>query len=279
MGWFITSSWDRLSGIALFGIAITYAALFGGLGVRLFRQLATRIPGGILVAVAVCMTPLAVYGIERQMGWWSCGEPTAPTPAFILVSRQLGADGDRRPSSLPHSPSARIRFPFLTAPAARTRIRYLVDGAIRPRFSWGALDQSHRRVLAIWVPVGLVMLLVAIPSGRRIRTGLFVSFCLFSSTTGGLTLLGDGSQLGKAIYCRLHLLLMLLAVLLQRKVFLIFGAFGAIRVPAGRGRGLLRNSAWVHRVAYRDRCAVWGPPPAPSTSETRHFELREGCVR
>jgi hypothetical protein len=45
MGWFVTSNWDRLSGIDLFGIALAYAALFGGLGVRLFRQLPTRVPG------------------------------------------------------------------------------------------------------------------------------------------------------------------------------------------------------------------------------------------
>src|SRR5271168_3476853 len=75
MGWFVTTSWDRLSGITLFAIAAAYAALFGGVGLRLFRQAATRVPGGLLVAVAVCMTPLAVYGLELQMRWWPGANP------------------------------------------------------------------------------------------------------------------------------------------------------------------------------------------------------------
>jgi hypothetical protein len=69
MGWFITSAWDSLSGLTIFAVALVYALIFGGVGVMLYGKPATRIPGGLLTAVAVCMTPLAVYGIERQMGW------------------------------------------------------------------------------------------------------------------------------------------------------------------------------------------------------------------
>ncbi|MFP5250452.1 MAG: DUF2157 domain-containing protein, partial [Acidobacteriota bacterium] len=70
MGWFVTSAWDRLSGTTIVAIAAGYAVAFGAAGFRLYRSASTRIPGGLLVTVAVCMTPLAVYGIERAIGWW-----------------------------------------------------------------------------------------------------------------------------------------------------------------------------------------------------------------
>ncbi len=79
MGWFITNAWERLSGLTISAVAIAYGILFGVVGLRLFRKTSTKIPGGLLVAVAVCMTPLAVYGLERAMGWWPASDPGSYT--------------------------------------------------------------------------------------------------------------------------------------------------------------------------------------------------------
>jgi hypothetical protein len=69
-------------------------------------------------------------------------------------------------------------------------------------------------------------------------------FYLFGLLTlsGGLTLMGDGNQLGKAIYCLIHLLLIALSILLQRKAFLIFGAIGTFAYLMGEAEGYFRNS-------------------------------------
>jgi hypothetical protein len=239
MGWFITSSWDRLSGIALFGIAIAYAALFGGLGVRLFRQLATRIPGGILVTVAICMTPLAVYGVERQMGWWPAANPLAYTNFHSCI------DGNwvlmELATFLLAALALRwVRFPFITAPAAYA-LWYLSMDVTALLF--GAHWTFHQEC---WISAcfGLMMLLVAYLLEGASELDFSFWFYLFGllTFTGGLTLLGDGSQLGKAIYCLLDLLMMLLSVLLQRKVFLVFGAIGVFVYLMDEAESYFRNS-------------------------------------
>ena len=117
MGWFVTSAWDQLSGPAIAGIAIAYALLFGTVGSRLFRSASTRIPGGLLVTVAVCMTPLAVYGVERAMGWWPATDPGSYTRFHPLIN---GSWVVMEIATVIVSAAAltRIKFPFLTAPAA-----------------------------------------------------------------------------------------------------------------------------------------------------------------
>jgi len=60
LGWFITEGWDAFTGWQLATIAAGYAAVFCLVGRRLWLKPLFRIPGGLLVTVAVCMTPLAV---------------------------------------------------------------------------------------------------------------------------------------------------------------------------------------------------------------------------
>src|SRR5437660_7651308 len=69
MGWLMTLGWENFGGKGIFLIATLYGFFFAMAGLRLMAQPQTRIPGGLLVTVAVCMTPLAVYGFERMTGW------------------------------------------------------------------------------------------------------------------------------------------------------------------------------------------------------------------
>jgi hypothetical protein len=221
MGWFVTNAWDRLSGLTLTAIAVTYAILFGGIGFRLFRQTATRIPGGLLVAVAVCMTPMAVYGFERQFGWWPATNPGSYTnfhpridPSWILmeIATILVAASALR----------WVRFAFITAPAAYALWYLSMDATA---FIFGVHWTFHQEC---WISVcfGLLMLTTAYLLDGKSEVDFSFWFYLFGllTFTGGLTLMGDGNQLGKAIYCLVHLLLITLSVILQRRAFLVFGA-------------------------------------------------------
>src|ERR1700733_5629138 len=95
MGWFVTSAWGRLSGPAIAGIAIAYALLFGAVGLRLFHSASTRMPGGLLVTVAVCMT--AAGGVRYR----TCPGVVAGDGSRFLYALpspdpwKLGRDGDR----------------------------------------------------------------------------------------------------------------------------------------------------------------------------------------
>jgi hypothetical protein len=239
MGWFITSAWDTLSGLTIFAVALAYAVAFGTLGILLYRRPATLIPGGLLATVAVCMTPLAVYGIERKLGWWPAADPGGYANfhpwingSWVIMEAVtiLGAAIFLR----------YVRFPFLTAPAAYALWYMSMDGT---DLLFGRQSTFHQRC---WISVafGVVMLAVGFFADGETDRDFAFWFYLFGLLTfsGGLTLLGDGNQLGKAIYCLIHLGLIVLSVILQRRAFLVFGALGVFVYLVGEAEGYFRNS-------------------------------------
>jgi hypothetical protein len=239
MGWFITNAWDSLHGLTIFAIAAVYALVFGATGAALYRKPATRIPGGLLVTVAVCMTPLAVYGIERQLGWWPSTDPGSYTNfhpyihgSWLLmeaVTILVAAIALRY-----------IRFAFITAPAAYALWYMSMDAtALLFARTWTFHEEC-------WISIifGLIMLITAYVADRETDVDLAFWFYLFGllAFCGGLTLLGDGDQLRKAIYCLINLTLMVLAIILQRRAFLVFGAIGVFIYLANEATGYFRNS-------------------------------------
>jgi hypothetical protein len=74
MGLFTNAAFNALGGWALASIAVAYAAGFAALGRALWRKPETRTPGGLAIAVAVSMTPLAVYGVQDALNLWSLAD-------------------------------------------------------------------------------------------------------------------------------------------------------------------------------------------------------------
>ena len=239
MGWFVTSAWDRLSGPAITGIAIAYAVLFGAVGLRLFRSASTRIPGGLLVTVAACMTPLAVYGIERALGWWPATDPGSYTRFHPLIhgSWVVMEIATVIVSALALS---KVRFPFITAPAAYALWFLSMDATA---LLFGKRWTIHQEC---WISVifGLLMITAGylLDGARELDFAFW--FYLFGVLTfsGGLTLMGNGGQFSKAMYCPIHLFMMFVAVLLRRKVFLIFGGIGVFFYLANEAETYFKNS-------------------------------------
>ena len=239
MGWFVTNAWDTLSGFTITAIATAYGILFGAVGVSLFRKASTKIPGGLLAAVAVCMTPMAVYGIERAAGWWPAADPGSYTHFHPYIHGSWVAM--ECATILVAAIALRfVRFPFITAPAAYA-LWYMSMDATALLFgkSW-----TFHQECWISVAFGGVMLICAYILDGISDLDFAFWFYLFGvlTFTGGLTLLGDGSQAGKAIYCLIHLAMMVVAVILQRNVFLIFGAIGVFAYLMGEAEGYFRNS-------------------------------------
>jgi hypothetical protein len=239
MGWFVTNAWDRLSGLTLSAIAIAYGVLFGGAGARLFRKAATKVPGGLLVAVAVCVTPMAVYGFERAAGWWPESDPGsyANFHPYINGSWVLMECVTVLVAALALK---FVRFPFITAPAAYA-LWYLSMDATALIF--GAHWTFHQEC---WISVifGAAMLIVAYLLDGVSELDFSFWFYLFGllAFTGGLSFMGSGSQLGRALYCLIHLALMALAIFLQRRVFLVFGAIGVFVYLATEAEEYFRDS-------------------------------------
>ena len=239
MGWFMTSGWDRFEGWQLFAIAGGYAVIFVIVGRRLWARPMFRIAAGLLLTMAVCMVPLAVYGLERQFHLWPAADPGSYTrfhpyinASWVLMEVATVAASVVALRFFP--------FPFLTAPAAYA-LWYMSMDATALMFgkTWG-WEQECR----ISVAFGLVMLIAAFLVDRRTKLDFAFWGYLFGLLTfsGGLSLLGSGSQLAKLGYCVIHLGMIVIALLLERRVFLIFGGLGVFTYLCSEAYGYFRNS-------------------------------------
>lgn len=225
MGWFMTNAWEALGGAGIFAISIIYAAGFVGLGYRGWDRPGLRVPSGLLITMGVCMTPLAVYGLQRWLGIWGFDDPgeyrsfhrwikggwffmELATIATGLIALRF------------------FKFPFLTAPVAFALWYMSMD--ITPIIS-GVDDYiwDQRKIVSMWF--GLAMIMGSYFIDRRTTADFTFWSYLYGVIAfwGGLTLMESDSELSKFIYFLINVMMMGMSVFLQRKVFLVFGAIGS----------------------------------------------------
>jgi hypothetical protein len=224
MGWLMNLGWERFGGLGIFLLATCYAVLFVFAGQALWFKENLTIPGGLLFTLAVWMTPLAIYGLERAMGVWPQGAPDNFQSYHIWVKGSwiLMEVGTVIAGLIALK---FIRFPFLTFPIAFSLWYMSMDLTPllvgKPEFTW-----QER----LWVSLcfGLLILLVTYLVDRRTRDDYAFWGYLFGlmAFLGGMSLMESGSEWKKFLYCLLNVGLIILAVFLQRRVFVVFGAAG-----------------------------------------------------
>jgi hypothetical protein len=235
MGWFMTLGWERFGGGGIFLISCVYALLFALTGRTLWYKENLVVPGGLLFTLAVWMTPLAVYGLERMVGFWPSSDPGTFRDfhewirgSWILM--ELG-------TILTGLIALRfIRFPFLTFPVSFALWYMSMD--LTPLIVGSSAFSWHAR---LWTSAifGLVMLMFAYVVDRRTDVDYAFWLYLFGTMAfwGGLSLMESGSEVSKFIYCLVNVGLMVLSVFLDRRVFMVFGALGVF--------GYLGHLSWT----------------------------------
>jgi len=224
MGWFMTLAWEQFGGGGICVISAMYALCFVLTGRSLWQQRHLKVPGGLLVTLAVWMTPLAIYGLERLSGIWPQGDPGTYRDFHIWVK---GSWFLMEVGTIIASLVALkfVRFPFLTFPIAfalwymSMDLTPLLFGKME--FSW-----DERLWVSLWF--GLAMLAAAYWIDQRTEEDYAYWGYLFGLLAfwGGLSLMESGSQWKKFLYCLINVALMFLSVLLQRRVFIVSGALG-----------------------------------------------------
>lgn len=233
MGWFMSLAWERFGGGGIFLVAVAYGVCFAFAGRRLRRQSDLSVPGGLLFTVAVCMTPLAIYGLERLTGIWP---QTSPHPfggqgavgCWVLMEAATVVSGL---IALRY-----VRFPFLTAPIAFSLWRMSMD--LAPLlFGRETLYVNEGQLVSLWF--GAALLVVSGAIDRRTKDDYAFWGYLFGALAFwcGLSFLETESESLELLYCLINVGLMILSVLLERRVFIVFGAAGV--------------SSYLIRLAYR----------------------------
>jgi hypothetical protein len=227
MGWFMTRAWEHLGGLGLFGVAIGYAVCFLIVGSKFWKKPELRIPGGLLVTMAVCMAPLATYGLERWTGFWPANDPGAYARfhPYINGSWLIMEVGTVLAGLLA---LRYFRFPFITAPIAFA-LWYMSMDLIHLISGSGYLGwQEKANISAVF---GALMLIAAYAVDLRTNASDFAFWSyLFGLMIfwGGLTSMESHSEVGRFVYCVINLFLIVCSVALRRRAFIVFGGLGVM---------------------------------------------------
>jgi len=224
MKWFMTLGWERFGGGGILAISLSYATIFAGIGWLLWNKPGLRIPGGLLVTVAVCMTPLAIYGFQRMAGLWPQKDPGDYTEYYYWI--QGGWFAMEVGTIVAGLIALRfVRFPFITAPIAFTLWFMSMD--LTPLI-YGERYYDEQGYQMVSLVFGLIVLVGAYLVDRRTQEDYAFWGYLFGTFAfwGGLTMFEGGTEFEWALYAGLNLLMVLVSVLLDRRVFIVFGALG-----------------------------------------------------
>lgn len=213
-------AWTRYGEFALLALALAYGLGFFVAGDRQWRRQPLQVPGGLLIALAVGMVPLIVLTLQRVLGLW------APASGLELAdwgnSGKLPAEAATAIAGV--AAILRYRFPFILCLPIAAFWMLLMDGigVVYPGAAYGNLY--------LWTTVGYAGALVVVGWLIDGRTERDLSFWLYLIGLLGLwgsmsILFADGDVSG-VVYCLGSLLLMLGAVLFQRRAFAVFGGLG-----------------------------------------------------
>lgn len=239
MSLFITLGWERFGGWGLAGIALAYGSGSLWLGrLLLGRQLA--LPAGILMALAVSLTPLAVYGVQHALGWWAGDVPYRDYHQLI----------DWRWMMMELATLAcgvvllwRYRLPFIMLPVAVTLWYMSMD--LAPYLAGlEHADWTLSRLVSIYF--GLLMLGLAfwvdVRSGRQPDFAFWLYLFGGLAFWGGLSLLDSDSELGKFGYLCVNLLLIACGTALARRVLAVLGGLGVAMYLGHLAYSVFRDS-------------------------------------
>ncbi len=224
MGWFMTAAWEDLGGVGIFAIAALYMAAFWFLGYRFWNRPGGRVPGGLMVAVCVSITPLAVYGLQRWLGFWQGDDPGTYRDFHIWI-KSGWFTMELATVAVGLLALRVVPFGFVTAPIAfalwymSMDLTPIIAGA--DDFNW-----DLRKIVSVWF--GLAMIAGAFAVDRRTREDFAFWGYLFGLIAfwGGLSLMNSDTELNKFLYFLINVVLIFAAVFLRRRAFLVFGALG-----------------------------------------------------
>jgi hypothetical protein len=226
---FITNAWDKLRGGNMLMLSIFLLLLGLSLTHNLLRSKA-HIPAGIMATFSLALVPLAVYNLQIMLGYfpdkpihyrdfnylinwcWLIMEFATILAGVIMIYF--------------------YRTPFLLFPISVV-LWYMSMDLYPFLFSNPAYIFNSADYRANFSTIfGIFMLLAAIGVDLKSESRKDYAFWLYIfgviTFWGGLTCHQDSTEFSRFIYCTINFLLIFLGVLLNRRVFAVFGAIGIL---------------------------------------------------
>jgi hypothetical protein len=227
MGLFSTLAFSQMGAPALLATALAYAGAFVFVGHHLWHERGLPTPGGLLIAAAVSMTPLAIFSLQDLLGWWGGLDKPGNYKDFYIWIK-----GGFVPMEVGTILAALLalrfyRFPFILFIAAMALWFMSMDLAEWLTGSAAGWDARRKISLAF----GLVLIPVAWAVDLRRRDadfGFWLHLVGIVTFWGGLTFQESSNEFAKFLYFLINLGLIGLSVFLSRRVYAVFGGIGAM---------------------------------------------------
>lgn len=220
---FMNLSWEAWGGAGIVLLAIAYAAI----GLALTHSFAgknLKIPAGICATFVVCLTPLAIYGLQQWLGIWPDNSHYRDYHRYLQwhwLYMELGT------LTVGVAMAWRYKYPFLILPIAVTLWYMTMD--ITAMLTGGDYYWDLRKIVSMYS--GLLMIALAFWVDIRSRHTADYAFWIYIfgvlAFWGGMSAQYSDSELAKLIYFSINIVMIGVGVLLVRRVFVIFGAIGS----------------------------------------------------
>jgi hypothetical protein len=231
MGLFSNAAFNALGGYALTATALIYAAGFVTLGAYLWRTPDLRTPAGLSIAVAVAMTPLAIYGVQDALNIWAADKPKDYQSFFPLIS----ASWVYMEAGTVVTAVVALRFfpfPFIVMVAAialwfmSMDLAALLAKLYAPN-DWLS-DWELRRRVSLYFGAAMILIAWALDVKRPAAGDFGFWLHLFGALAfwGAISASSDAAEIGKVVYCILNIALIFFAIFLNRRIYAVLGTIG-----------------------------------------------------
>jgi hypothetical protein len=219
---FMNLGWEMYGGWGILFLSVCYAIL----GLALTHKCAQKgyfIPAGICATFVIALTPLGIYGLQQGMGWWpdnSVYHDFHVSIKWHWIFMELGT------LAMGIILAWIYRYPFMIMPIAVTLWYISMD--LTSMLSGTSYTFELSALVSMYF--GLIMMLLAFWVDLRSSNSADYAFWLYifgvMTFWGGITSQHSDSELSKFLYMCMNLVMILIGVILNRKVFVIFGALG-----------------------------------------------------
>lgn len=221
---FITLGWEKLGGFGILLTSVIYMGIGIGITNYLFRK-KLNIPAGIVAAFVVALTPLAIYGLQKGLGYWPDQYNYQDYHRIVQGLWLIMEIGTLIVAAILFYI---YRRPFMILPVAVTLWYMSMDLTV---YLFNAPDVNYwdnRRIVSL--VFGLLMLLFAFYIDFRTKSKLDYAFHLYLfgmiAFWSGLTFTESSNEWSKLLYCGINVALIVIGSVISRLVFTVFGALG-----------------------------------------------------
>jgi hypothetical protein len=225
LGWEAFGVWGSAAIVGLYLVgALKAASHLQGRGLN--------IPAGILAALAVCLVPLLVWSVQVGLGLW----PDGGDSSFRAYHHHINWRWVTLELATLAAAVAMLwayRLPFMVMPVAIT-LWYLSMDVAHALMQADGFDWAFARDVSLVFGLATCALAVWVDLRCRLATDPIdrqdFAFWLYLLGTLmfwlGLSLRDSSSEVGKALYCLVNVVLVLGGAAINRRVFTVLGALG-----------------------------------------------------